>query len=401
MNSYILLRDNKESTALSLEDLQGMGLRSTDLVWVECQSVGWRNPHEIAELKNLVNAGAKTVEKPPEHLSLKIEQSIAPEQPEQPKKKLVHVELPAENTPATEYTAPLTGTSANELHKYAGLAASAKTSVTEEEPVIDTKYSRPLAEIKELYVKSLEQKSRRKLIEIKLPAPVKKGLFYAGLILSGALLMYLFKKEGNKRSIAAFKDAAQPQTQTASADTTTAAFSTVMPAGNPETVMDEVVNTIDPGTDKATKDITVKTNLEKIKSKPDPNDRVVLAQPAEEKIIPGVKELPATKPASKENISAQVSVKANDYLTGSFGGIRNLEMSVQNDSKFLLDNVTVELRYLNPEGVIVKTQNIQFQSVYPGETETILVKKTNRGVKVSYKIVRIESKEVNNSTSSL
>ncbi|MGH2646903.1 MAG: hypothetical protein ACRDE8_05015, partial [Ginsengibacter sp.] len=56
-NSYILLRNNKESAALSIEELQEIGLKETDLIWVECQSMDWRSPFEITELKNLVSAG--------------------------------------------------------------------------------------------------------------------------------------------------------------------------------------------------------------------------------------------------------------------------------------------------------------------------------------------------------
>ena len=54
MNSYILLRNNKESSSLSLEDLRKIGLKTSDLIWVECQSVGWRTPQEITELKVLL-----------------------------------------------------------------------------------------------------------------------------------------------------------------------------------------------------------------------------------------------------------------------------------------------------------------------------------------------------------
>ena len=54
MNSYILLRNTKETGPFSLEALQQMGLKSTDLIWVECQSMNWRHPNEITELKALL-----------------------------------------------------------------------------------------------------------------------------------------------------------------------------------------------------------------------------------------------------------------------------------------------------------------------------------------------------------
>lgn len=54
-NTYILLRNNSESTPLSLEDLKRIGLLPTDLLWVECQSVCWQKPQEIPELRQLLN----------------------------------------------------------------------------------------------------------------------------------------------------------------------------------------------------------------------------------------------------------------------------------------------------------------------------------------------------------
>ena len=78
----------------------------------------------------------------------------------------------------------------------------------------------------------------------------------------------------------------------------------------------------------------------------------------------------------------------------AFGGIRNLKMTLQNNSRYLLDKVSVELHYLNPEGTVVKTETIDFNFVQPGAEATVAVKKSTRGVKLDYKITRIESKEM-------
>ena len=75
--------------------------------------------------------------------------------------------------------------------------------------------------------------------------------------------------------------------------------------------------------------------------------------------------------------------------------------TLQNNSKYLLDQVSVELKYLNLDGVAVKKETILFHSVSPGKASTLAVKKSNRGVKVAYTVTKIESKEVNNSTTGL
>ena len=51
-----------------------------------------------------------------------------------------------------------------------------------------------------------------------------------------------------------------------------------------------------------------------------------------------------TKPKTKPiNINRLVNVKANNYKQRAFGGVMNLELTVNNDSKFELDKVIVEL----------------------------------------------------------
>jgi len=52
MASYLLLRDNKESGPLSLDELVSLGLKPYDLIWIEGRSAAWRYPSEIPELKN-------------------------------------------------------------------------------------------------------------------------------------------------------------------------------------------------------------------------------------------------------------------------------------------------------------------------------------------------------------
>lgn len=50
MKEYLLLRNNTELGHYSLEELQTMGLKAYDLVWVENKSCSWKYPSEINEL---------------------------------------------------------------------------------------------------------------------------------------------------------------------------------------------------------------------------------------------------------------------------------------------------------------------------------------------------------------
>ncbi|MFT3946532.1 MAG: hypothetical protein QM763_06110 [Agriterribacter sp.] len=50
MKEYLLLRNNKQTGPYSLEELQQMGLKPFDLVWIEKKSCAWRYPSEIKDL---------------------------------------------------------------------------------------------------------------------------------------------------------------------------------------------------------------------------------------------------------------------------------------------------------------------------------------------------------------
>ena len=84
---------------------------------------------------------------------------------------------------------------------------------------------------------------------------------------------------------------------------------------------------------------------------------------------------------------------------GSFGGIKNLEVTLENGSAYLLDKIAVEINYLNPEGDIVNSDKIYFQSIGPGDAVTLPVKKSKRGVKIILKVIKIDSKDLSNANS--
>jgi hypothetical protein len=75
----------------------------------------------------------------------------------------------------------------------------------------------------------------------------------------------------------------------------------------------------------------------------------------------------------------------------AFGGIRNLELTVTNESKYIVEKVIVQVQYLKNSDIPVRTENVEFHSIAPnGGTQTLRMPDTNRGAKVSYKIINVE-----------
>jgi hypothetical protein len=99
------------------------------------------------------------------------------------------------------------------------------------------------------------------------------------------------------------------------------------------------------------------------------------------------------KDALKPNIANLVSVSANGYNVGTFGGISDLQLTVSNHSTYPLDLVVVEVQYIQANKKVFKTENLNFHNVSAGSALMLEAPKTSRGVKVQYRITLINSKE--------
>lgn len=387
--TYILLRDNKEIGPLSLEELQRTGLKPDDLIWVEGQSVCWLNPGQINELKDLPSPISNT-----SHDN-------------------------AENT-AISYTAVKkeagvngSGNGHNDTPAFEDM--DAYMPVAEEETIVkpvkstcrlpktavaETKYAKPLDELKEMYAKTLEQRLKKKGFVIQIPPQVKKAGLYVGLIAAGVIAGVLINNKGDKKE------------NNASAPVATSADdgSGTIPERS-STPQDTVLITAPPPLSTAAREEMQypEDHRDDEISKP-PVERKAEATTPVAKSNPVITEERTDKPVSRERESSSnalneirslVAVKSNNYDVGSFGGIRNLQLTVSNDSKYTLDHVVVELQYLKPRDEFIKAENISFYAIGPNDTKTLAIPKSTRGVKVAFKILRIESKEMSNNTAGL
>lgn len=102
----------------------------------------------------------------------------------------------------------------------------------------------------------------------------------------------------------------------------------------------------------------------------------------------------ADKEAIKAALASQVSVGANGYSVGTFGGITGLQVTVTNRSVYPLDLVIVEVQYIQANKKIFKTEDLYFRGIGAGAALMQEAPKSSRGVRVQYKIMSITSKEV-------
>ncbi|MBL7748494.1 MAG: hypothetical protein JNM19_13740, partial [Chitinophagaceae bacterium] len=210
-NTYILLRNNSESTPLSLEDLERIGLLPTDLLWVECQSVCWQHPHEIPSLKHLAYSTASSQPKPvPEELQEKYALPVENKATIQHGKSSVHVTLPskdntlktkAEEKPVTKQEIPAwqkeikTVNTGNTIHN---------SNLSFNDTLLD-------ADTKDPWRQPPAHKDKTALLESLLTLPRKKVALYAGLVAVGALMMLIISGTGSNEKMIPTPTSQQPE----------------------------------------------------------------------------------------------------------------------------------------------------------------------------------------------
>jgi hypothetical protein len=447
MATYLLLRSNKESGPYTREQLRQLGLKPYDLVWVEGKSAAWRYPGEVAELREF----APMVEEQPfdrfykqipdkaeKHFYELVEEARKKEkaQPavEMKTEKVlskVFVSLPGELSEsvaaaaekkqeplfvAKEKTEPLIVPDQKaepviRVEQKKEIEIPVVRVLPQNEPVrkeeLKEEYSQPLSEIKkqytEIYLNRKQKTANRRNL-----AKIFQMAGAAMFLLALGTLIYLTVKPDKPVVLTVGKNF---QTKEAKPAETTG-----QPLLSPEqTVNKEPVqhngtgNNDEPGAAKTEKltnrNETAKTTEEK-------NDEPVLTEVIQKnppvsadpstgernKTIRGNAEQIKIKPAS---LNTLVSVKANEYKRKAFGGIENLQLTVVNSSSFVVDKVIVELQYLKPSELPLKTETIEFNSIAPNGAMTIKIPDNPRGIKVTYKILQVESSQYDKSTAGL
>ena len=434
MGKYLLLRDNKESGPYLLDDLVRLGLKPYDLVWIEGKSAAWRYPSEVNELKPYAPVAEeqpfdrfykKAVEDKPEQIAAPHEQTAnrhehlhSPYAPPVAQKeelkfiprKSVFVTLPGQKSKTEINAGPV------DMPKQT--PATPTITITESPEVAEVKFSQPLDEIKEMYVKTLQQRKSKNARRGILVANVKKAAVIFGLVLIGVAAGFLIKSKQSKTdNISSQSIQGAPANSLAndiadkSSRTENLSLNDQLQENKQPEKQERAKNSNESSVDQSSIDqqqpVTVRIRKE------------TMIRPAEKKELtndeqtaPGLETDPLTgertrairsgnsitdkqavSKVSKKRLNDLVSVSSNDYKRVAFGGIRNLQITVTNNSGFELDHVVVELQYLKPSEDPFRTENIRFQSVSPHTSATIKVPDTNRGIKVQYKIINIESKQ--------
>ena len=357
MKRYSLLRNNREAGPFTLRELKTLGLVTTDLVWIENESVSWTYPTDIDELKAIASKGIKV--------------SLATEK----EKPTIQLE---ENKP-TDFTF------------HSSPASNYHTNATTED------FSAYLTE-KEKPIEWKPQRQKRSMAEI------SSSFFGLGVLLIGVVMCaFVVKKLVEQFDIeqplfsaeaVEIKSETLPVSTTASmAKATQINTASTLPVLAAEDAPVEVI------TSSVSKEVAkeeVPKNPQQVAetaTKLDADEtqkNAVITTAAMEETVPPVKE---EKPVEKLVKKASVNLAATDYKIGVFGGVSEFELAVSNPSEVSINKAVVEVEYLKPNGNVVKSQTLSVENIGAGSAKTIQVPASSRGVKVRYRVVSLEAAE--------
>jgi hypothetical protein len=467
MTNYLLLRNNKESGPYSIDDLVKLGLKAYDLVWVQGKSAAWRYPSELEELKPYApiteeqpfdrfykkeqvtgtkdrsvqtSVAVKSIEPAQEHQPLA---GIAPEHEKYIPKKSVFVTLPGGVISANAEPRPAPAKEEAPANKELAKATGPIITVSENPNAAQVKYSQPLDDIKEMYVKTLHERKQKIARKNFWMQNLKRAAVIGGLVASGVVAGFLLRSNGSKKELVAqSRQVVEPAST--QREPTKPVNSPVTENTNAKSQVNEAAaeNVPTPSTPAHPMHLPTggfvnkheqeqpSNSTREADRKPDDKQNVVDAKKTEVSASPepglansfsyrGAEtdartgertrkvrgnnegnvtnnEVGSTKTEQKVVASAelggQVTVTCNDYKKVAFGGIRDLQLTLNNDSRYALENVIVELQYLKPNEAPLRTENVQFKSIGPNQSATIRIPDTNRGMRVSYRIIHIQRK---------
>ena len=450
MMMYLLLRNNKQSGPYSLDDLKTMGLKAYDLVWVEGKSAAWRYPCEINELSAFAPAveeqpfdrffkkasPVKSSGDSPKPVSEPLTTIFEPPMGEPsrvPGKRIIYVTMPAGNS--LNSSAPAVNSRSSRPEPVVVTPAPTPSLYKSEPTPLEFEFEDNSSQQRQEDIPVVEFLPRPKLRRSNLilkPLIVGLALLAAGIFIGLSInkdtLSFQPKIKLGSRSpdngqinhtiaqqlpVPAVKNDAVPAQQPKDQQPDTVATiigqtSLLKPIGqtNPSepVVSRQVVDR--PGKTPAQKGksangyarsqvLSSSTSPAQAKDSASGALSIVNREPVHRADVAEKPEAGADKEASvKAIIASQVSVGANGYTVGTFGGINDLQVTVTNRSVYPLDLVVVEVQYIQANKKIYKTENLYFRSIGAGSALMQEAPKSSRGIKVSYKITMINSKDL-------
>lgn len=97
----------------------------------------------------------------------------------------------------------------------------------------------------------------------------------------------------------------------------------------------------------------------------------------------------------RQNWQNYIHVSLNNYKTGFLGGLKDIKVTVNNDTEFPLENVMVSLQYFRANGKLFKRNDVSIDNIPPKSSKEIAAPDSRKGMKITATFKRITSQEMN------
>lgn len=97
----------------------------------------------------------------------------------------------------------------------------------------------------------------------------------------------------------------------------------------------------------------------------------------------------------RQNWKNYIHVTLNDYKTGFLGGVKDIQVRVDNGTEFKLDNVSARLSYYRANGRLFKTEEVSVTDIAAGALKSVDAVGSRKGMKVTLQPERITSQDMN------
>lgn len=390
MSTYLLLRNNKEAGPFTYEEIKELSLKPFDLLWVVGKSAAWRYPGEIPELKSFAPPVPEQV------AELQVKKALKEENQEdlQGIKKTEPANVKSRENTNKQNTSPSKSI-------YVNLPADkSQSGISHSRAIYDANLQSdrdPAYDFSDL----LKRKPNRAIrlsgkflwvsaIIILFGTGILTGFFISDRrkIFSGA--------ENDQKIRAIVKPAVTvPKKEVLPAE----AKASVTPAeGSAPAYVDPSVNKL-PVSGKSIRNAGKKNQKNNLV----PADSLNLIQAHTTAVTDSVQKQNTGNITEllyqkiKAHPESYVSLVTGQYTTGIFGGISSIPITVTNNSTVMMDQVVVNITYIQNNEKIFKTESISFNDLEPGETVTIKAPKSTRGVKITSRIhlINIQKLDLN------
>lgn len=437
-----MLRDNKQTGPYSAADLEIMGLKSYDLIWVDGKSAAWRYPGEIDALKSFAPPVEEQpydrfykkeseTDHPKEYLESAANKNIAVNNSEIEKDQIppikskeiiveekketrkvpakhIFVSIPKRKSEAVDKIDPSEKFKSRETTDHA--AYLPPVSPTERFPDRSQERSyenagylsahpenQPTRPSNEFVSRTDEKPQSVNTKRNKGFNPVylmAAALFLFALI---SVFLYLNYKEQNKQ-LSRLNQIVLNMQQGEEVKPTTPVYNAVAPVLQPENLSIDTLGARDmnmtPVERSSEEKVIPKKSAVKKAVTPDTLlKEPVMQEPVETKPVSVNNTAGSGRTAKKRGSSDQLKVSTNDFKVGFLGGISGLQVTLANNGETPMEKVDVAVEYLSKENKVVKTQVLTFKNIAPGAALTQDVPRVARGITVRCKIGEAQTSE--------